>query len=428
MSSTLEKIGKYPVIRKLGEGATSSVYLCEDPFNRRQVAVKRVHPEALKDNERGHLFKKLFIAEAGLAGKLIHPHIVSIFDAVTEEDEKYIVMEFVEGSTLEKFCDPQALLPVKTVVEIIFKITRALDFAHKVGVTHRDIKPANIMLVGDSDFDIKVTDFGAAITSTSETTQVAGIGSPAYMSPQQVKEHPLDHRTDIYSLGVLMYQMLTGQLPFQASNNFSMIYQIVNTEPSPPSALRQEIPRSVDNIVKTAMAKDLDDRYKEWDEFALDLANAFRDEGMLNEKSFADSEKFNTLRAMPFFKDFTDVEIWEVARFSQWEALAPGQTILREGEEGDHFCLLAAGQVKVTKRNKLLNILDTGECFGEMAYLSEQKRRGADISTMSDAKVITIRNAALEKASDATRGHFDRAFLSILVERLSMANVRLSSN
>ena len=177
MTALMEKIGKYPVIRKLGEGATSSVYLCEDPFNKRQVAVKRVHPEALKDNERGHLFKKLFIAEAGLAGKLIHPHIVSIFDAVTEEDKKYIVMEFVEGSTLEKFCDVNALLPIKTVVEIIFKITRALDFAHKVGVTHRDIKPANIMLVGDSDFDIKVTDFGAAISTASDDTQVAGIGS-----------------------------------------------------------------------------------------------------------------------------------------------------------------------------------------------------------------------------------------------------------
>ena len=423
----MEKIGKYPVVRKLGEGATSAVYLCEDPFNQRQVAVKRVHPEALKDPVSGHLFKKLFVAEAALAGKLIHPHIASIFDAVTEEEEKYIVMEFVEGSTLEQYCAPDALLPVKTVVEIIFKCTRALDFAHKVGVTHRDIKPANIMMVGGSDYDIKVTDFGAAISTSSSETQVAGIGSPAYMSPQQVKEHPLDHRTDIYSLGVLMYQMLTAQLPFQASNNFSMIYQIVNTEPTPPSSLRNDIPRSVDAIVKKAMAKDLDDRYKEWDEFALDLAEAFRAGGNAGDAEFADSEKFNTLRAMPFFKDFTDVEIWEVARFSEWQALGPGQMILREGEEGDHFCLLAAGQVKVTKRNKLLNILDTGECFGEMSYLSEEKRRGADISTMSDAKIITIHNAALEKASDATRSDFDRAFLRILVERLTMANVRLSS-
>jgi len=423
----MEKIGKYQVIRKLGEGATSAVYLCEDPFNKRQVAVKRVHAEALKDAERGHLFKKLFIAEASLAGKLTHPHIATIFDAVTEEEEKYIVVEFVNGTTLEKYCDPNALLPVQTVVEIIFKCTRALDFAHKVGVTHRDIKPANIMVVEGSDFDVKITDFGAAITGSADETQVAGIGSPAYMSPQQVKEHPLTHQTDIYSLGVVMYQLLAGQLPFQASNNFSMIYQIVNTEPSPVSALREGIPRSIDNIVRKAMAKDLDDRYKEWDEFSLDLAEAFRNEGMEEDTQFADSEKFNTLRGLPFFKNFTDVEIWEVARFSKWEALPPGQIILREGEDGDAFCILASGQVKVTRRNKLLNILDVGECFGEMAYLSEERRRGADVSTMSDAKIIKIPTAALSSASDATRHHFDRAFLSILVERLTMANVRLSS-
>jgi eukaryotic-like serine/threonine-protein kinase len=423
----MDKIGKYQVIRKLGEGATSAVYLCQDPFNNRQVAVKKVHAEALKDAERGHLYKKLFIAEASLAGKLSHPHIATIFDAVTEEEEKYIVVEYVDGTTLEMYSKPDALLPVKTVVEIIFKCTRALDFAHRVGVTHRDIKPANIMVVGGSDYDVKITDFGAAITGSADETQVAGIGSPAYMSPQQVKEHPLTHQTDIYSLGVVMYQLLAGQLPFQASNNFSMIYQIVNTEPSPVSALRDGIPRSVDAIVKKAMAKDLEDRYGEWDEFSLDLAEAFRNEGMEEENAFADSEKFNTLRGLAFFKNFTDVEIWEVARFSKWEALPPGQLILREGEEGDHFCILATGQVKVTRRNKLLNILDSGECFGEMAYLSEEKRRGADVSTMSDAKVISIENSALSTASDATRHRFDNAFLSILVERLTMANVRLSS-
>jgi serine/threonine protein kinase len=423
----MDKIGKYQVIRKLGEGATSAVFLCQDPFNNRQVAVKQVHAEALKDPERGHLYKKLFIAEASLAGKLTHPHIATIFDAVTESEEKYIVVEYVNGTTLEKYCDPNHLLPIQTVVEIIFKCTRALDFAHKVGVTHRDIKPANIMVVEGSDFDVKITDFGAAITGSADETQVAGIGSPAYMSPQQVKEHPLNHQTDIYSLGVVMYQLLSGQLPFQASNNFSMIYQIVNTEPSPVSALREGIPRSVDAIVRKAMAKELDDRYQEWDEFSLDLAEAFRNEGMEEDSQFADSEKFNTLKGLAFFRDFTDVEIWEVARLSKWEALPPGQVILREGEEGDHFCILASGQVKVTRRNKLLNILDAGECFGEMAYLSEEKRRGADVSSMTDAKVISIPNSGLAGASDATRHRFDRAFLTILVERLTMANVRLSS-
>ena len=229
----LTHIGKYEVLRKLGEGATADVFLCNDPFNTREVAVKVVFADRLTDTEGGKLSKKLFITEASLAGKLQHPHIVQIFDATVGEDMSYIVMEYVDGGTLERFCNPDALLPIDKTVEIIFKCTRALDFANRLGVTHRDIKPANILLTGDTD--IKISDFGAALMASAEETQVAGIGSPAYMSPQQIKEHPLNHQTDIYSLGVVMYQLLTGQLPFQASNNFSMMYQITNVEPALPS-------------------------------------------------------------------------------------------------------------------------------------------------------------------------------------------------
>ena len=145
-------------------------------------------------------------------------------------------MEYVDGGTLEPFCAPDHLLPVDKTVEIVFKCTRALEFAHKMGITHRDIKPANILYAGETD--VKISDFGAALIASGDSTQVSAIGSPAYMSPQQVKEHPLDHRTDIYSMGVVMYHLLTGRLPFQASNNFSLIYQITNVEPPPPSSLR----------------------------------------------------------------------------------------------------------------------------------------------------------------------------------------------
>ena len=168
---------------------------------------------------------------------------MQIYDAVVDEGISYIVMEYVDGGTLEPHCNANTLLPVERIVEIIFKCTRALDFANRPGVIHRDIKPANILLHGETD--IKISDFGSAMITTSMTTQVSGIGSPAYMSPQQIKEHPLTLQTDIYSLGVVMYQLLTGQLPFQASNNFSMMYQITNVEPQPPSSLRPEIPPAV---------------------------------------------------------------------------------------------------------------------------------------------------------------------------------------
>ena len=240
------------------------------------MAVKLVSTSLFNDPERGKLYKKLFVTEASLAGKLQHPHICQIFDAVADEALHYIVMEYVDGGTLEKFCAPGQLLPIDKVVEIAFKCTRALEFAHKMGITHRDIKPANILYAGETD--VKISDFGAALIATGDSTQVSAIGSPAYMSPQQVKEHPLDHRTDIYSMGVVMYHLLAGRLPFQASNNFSLIYQITGVEPQPPSAYRPEIPPAIDAIVRRAMAKDLERRYAEWEEFSADLAAVFRGE------------------------------------------------------------------------------------------------------------------------------------------------------
>jgi serine/threonine protein kinase len=419
-----QQIGKYPVEKLLGEGATSEVYLCNDPFATRRVAVKLVSADLFNNPERGKLYKKLFVTEASLAGKLQHPHIVQIYDAVADEGMHYIVMEYVDGGTLEKFCQKENLLPIERVVEMVFKCTRALEFAHKMGITHRDIKPANILYSGEDD--VKITDFGAALIASGDSTQISAIGSPAYMSPQQVKEHPLDHRTDIYSMGVVLYHLLTGKLPFLATNNFSLIYQITNVEPQPPSAHRHEIPRALDDIVRRAMAKDLDHRYAEWEEFSVDLAAVSRG-GASKEQEFADSDKFESLRKLSFFDRFSDAEIWEVARISTWRNAKAGEVLMREGESGPFFCILAEGQVKVTKRNRALNVLNVGECFGEMAYLQKTgQRRGADVTVTSDAKIISVPTDQLDQASDACRHHFDRAFMAMLVERLTMANIRLS--
>jgi hypothetical protein len=232
---------------------------------------------------------------------------------------------------------------------------------------------------------------------------------------------------------VVLYHLLSGKLPFQASNNFSLIYQITGVEPQPPSAHRPEIPQAIDEIVRRAMAKDLERRYAVWEDFSADLAAVFRSEAAgvpgqaAGAQQFADSDKFETLRALPFFENFSDAEIWEVARISAWNHARSGEVIMKEGERGDYFCVIADGQVKVTKRNKLLNVLRTGECFGEMAYLQKGAHvRSADVTVMTDCKIISVPTDRLEQASDACRHKFDRAFMAILVERLSMANIRLS--
>ncbi len=158
-----------------------------------------------------------------------------------------------------------------------------------------------------------------------------------------------------------MYHLLTARLPFQASNNFSLIYQITNVDPLPPSSFRPEVPPAVDEIVRRVMAKDLEQRYANWENFSLDLAEVFRGEALPARggeiRDFADSNKFETLRALPFFETFSDAELWEVALISAWRGARPGETLMKEGEPGDHFCSLADGQVKVTKKGKLLNVL-----------------------------------------------------------------------
>jgi len=423
----MDHVANYPIVRKLGEGATSEVFLCQDTFRNREVAVKRIFPEALRDPVRGRLFRKLFFTEASLAGKLQHPHIAQIYDAGVGEDSGYIVMEFVPGGTMERFCAPENLLPIEQVVDIVFKCTRALAYAHMQGVTHRDIKPGNI-LYGETPTAVRIGDFGLAVNVGAQTTQITGVGSPAYMSPEQIREELVDHRTDLYSLGVVMYQMLTGQLPFRGTNKFSMIYQITQYDPPAPSALRREVPASLDRIVRRAMQKDAAKRYGSGDEFAEDLIEALRAGLGQAQEVFGDADKFAALRSMRFFSPFADPELWEVIELGLWERVRPGAELLREGEPGDFFCVLIDGEMRVTKNKKLLSVLGAGECFGEMAYLSVNGReRGASVSAGSDARILRIRVADLERATLACRSKFDRAFLGVLVERLNLANSRLAS-
>jgi len=393
------------------------------------VAIKVASPEILRDPEKGKLYTKLFLNEASLIGKLNHPHIVQIYDAVVAEDLCYIVMEYVAGGTLDAHAQPGSLLPVDRVVELVFKCTRALDFAYRLGITHRDIKPANILLAGSSD--IKISDFGAAIIkhASIERTQVTGIGSPAYTSPQPVHKQHLDHRTDIYSLGVVLHQLLTGELPYTAANNFSMVYQIVHGEPARPSTQRPGLPPVLDEIVGRAMAKDLDARYPTWQAFAHDLAQAVRNRQLKTPRSdFPDTEKFATLRALPFFSDFTDVEIWEALRFADWRHVVPGTAIMRDGDPGNFFCFVADGELAVSKNGTRLTTLTAGECFGEMAIIRRHSHiRSADVVAESAANIVTIRGEALEKASESCRMHFYQGFLDVLANRLSLSNQRLAA-
>ncbi len=235
------QVGRYDIRKLLGKGATGTVYLARDTFTGNEVALKTIEPEVFLDPEFGTVYRQQFLNEASLAGKLRHPHIVAILDAVVQEDSGHIAMELVTGGDLSQHVAADHLLPVGDVLQIGFKCCGALEYAFREGIVHRDIKPANILLaqgreVKISDFgaDVKISDFGAAYLRKSQAVQTVAMGSPFYMSPEQIAGEELTFHSDMYSLGVVLYELLTGKRPFTAESIDALVKKILNDDPVPP--------------------------------------------------------------------------------------------------------------------------------------------------------------------------------------------------
>ena len=421
--SQAQQLGKYQLLRKLGQGASSVVYLGYDPFSERQVALKVIKQEFLDDPKRGAQNRRQLNNEAALAGKLIHPHIVTTYDAVISEEKSFIVMEYVPGGTLEKHILPDNLLPLDRVVEYLFKCCRALNYAQFNGVIHRDIKPSNLLLANPNE--IKISDLGAAIRLDVEQTLDSNVGSPNYMSPEQVLGQPLSHQTDIYSLGVVMYRLLTGHSPYNPKNLAHLYQQIMNEAPIPPTRLRNDLPPQLERIVMTAMQKNQQERFATWRDFGNELAALGHFEK--GELEFNETEKFTSLRKLSLFQDFSDIELWEILRVGEWHK-QPAKTILiREDEIGDEFYIIIEGSVSVTRNNRLLNVLGSGDCVGEMAYMSRvQVPRSATVVANTEITVMKMLPPQLNQLSDHCQLHFNQAFLHMLADRLRMTDDRFA--
>jgi eukaryotic-like serine/threonine-protein kinase len=416
------QVGKYDIQRALGKGATGTVYLAKDTFTGKEVALKTIEPEVFRDPEFGTVYRSQFLNEASLAGKLRHPHIVSILDAVVGEDSGHIAMELVTGGDLSQHAKPGTLLPVPDVLQIAFKCCGALDYAAKEGIVHRDIKPANIMIAGGTE--VKIADFGAAVLKKSQVVQTAALGSPYYMSPEQVQGKTLTFHSDMYSLGVVLYELLTGTRPFLAENIDALIGKILKTDAVPPSELRKELPKALDSVVLRALKKDAAQRYQTWPDFALELSKV--GELVLPADSIPDSEKYVTLKKVAMLAPLADSELWELARAGKWSRIPKGKPVVQEEQKGRSFFFLAKGEAKVIKNKKLLNMVNGGECFGEMAYIGggEQPRQ-ATVEAMTDLLLAEFEPASLEKMSLGAQLQLTRALVRNVTDRLALANVRL---
>jgi serine/threonine protein kinase len=417
------QIGKYDIRKQLGKGATGTVYLAVDTFSGKEVALKVIEPEVFKDPEFGSVYRSQFLNEASLAGKLKHPYIVSILDAVVQEDSGHIAMEVVSGGDLSQHVGADTLLPIADVLQIGFKCCGALAYAFNEGIVHRDIKPANIMIAQGTD--VKIADFGAALLRKAHAVQTASIGSPYYMSPEQIEEAPLTHHSDMYCLGVVLYELLTGQRPFMADSLDMLVEKILHQEPAPPSSLRSALPKEIDRVVLRALGKKPQFRYATWAEFALDLSNVGK--LILPSEAIMDSEKFVAMKRVEMLANLSDAELWELTHAGLWTRVAAKQAIIRENEPGHSFFFLAQGQVKVTLEGRLLNTIGEGESFGEMAYIrGGEMPRHATVESMTSILLAEFEPGALARMSLGAQLQLTRALVRNLVDRLDLANARLA--
>ena len=265
----VSQLGRYEVLGELGQGAMGVVYKARDPLIDRVVAIKTINLGLAMDEKDE--YEGRFYQEAKAAGRLNHPNIVTIYDVGKSGDVAYIAMEFLEGRELRDVLKEGTLLPVEQVLNIVAQVALGLAYAHEHDIIHRDVKPSNIMVI--SDGHVKITDFGIARMASSTVRTQTGmvLGSPKYMSPEQVMGKAIDQRSDIFSLGVMLYEMLTGQAPFDGENVNAIMYQTLNAVAPPPSTLNQSVPEMVNFIVAKALAKGVDDRYQNAKDFANDL-------------------------------------------------------------------------------------------------------------------------------------------------------------
>ena len=404
----VKAIGRYQIVCKIGQGSTGVVFLAWDPYIRRNVALKVSQGGTEKYRER-------FLKEAQSAGRLNHPNVVAVYDAGTENGLCYIAMEYIKGTTLEFATRKESLLPPQRGIEILLDVCKGLDYAHREGVIHRDIKPSNILL--NTDGNAKITDFGVA--QMTDQTFTSGIcGTPHYLSPEQIKEELISFQSDIFSLGCVLYEILTGEKAFPGENSYGVFYKITTTEPVSILGLRKELPKVLDEITRRAIQKDPRERYQNCMELAYDLTVALRSLESAPRKQENIHDVVDYLHNLSFFAEFQLQQLQELTTLANIIKVPAGRVIAGEGDIDDTFYIILSGQANVRKGGVELATIGSGECFGEMAFIGGQPRV-ANVNAGTDCILMKISAGLLQKLPDSIGLLFYRNFAKTLVRRLS---------
>lgn len=414
MSEAQKKLGKYAILGVAGRGGMGTVYRGHDPVIDRKVAVKVYTASEVEFGSE--VAQKMFLNEAQVVGALDHPNILRIYDAGNFKGRPYIAMEYVEGlRTLGPYCKADELLPMENVIRIVEKCAKALDYAHRNGVTHRDIKPDNIMLTTDDE--VKIVDFGVAEHKNKRSDDSFQIvGTPTYMSPEQARGADIAGQSDIYSLGVILYQLLTGNVPFKAPGLAALSILITTKNPKPVRERRADIPVELEAIVTRAMAKDLDERYKTGEEMAADLASIHQQVARAG-VALSPEEQFDTARALTFFKYFTEPELKQLLGATTWEHFPAGDFLVKEGAREEALYVLVSGEVAVELDGCMVCTLSQGECVGELAYFSDEAHT-ATVVARNNVSAMKFEIPISKWGSIPVQMRFNSAFQKTLVERL----------
>ena len=414
---------RYLLEEELGRGASATVYLAQDLRHGRRVALKVLH-SALGQA----LGVERFQREIRTQARLHHPHILPLFDsgevAVGDAPRAtflYYVMPYIETGSLADRLERRPALAVPAAVRLAREVASALSYAHALGVIHRDLKPANILMGADGE--AKVADFGVAFSNlTFDSTRAMVVGSPAYMAPEQIEGKPASMKSDMYSMGIMLYKMLVGALPFAPDSPAALATRIMLGNLPAPSEARPDVPAMLDVIFSRATHRDPEMRYPSWEDFAADLRAIAHPDGEVDAQ-----ERVAQLRKLPFFRDFGDAALAEVVPMARWFDVRAGSQLVGEGDPGYSFFVLARGQMRVTRGGTLLAIRGAGECLAETAFLrSTGARRFSSIAAVTDCTVIEINPDVLWLASAETTRKFHLAFLHAMAHRLENAEGALA--
>lgn len=413
------KVGKYQLLERIGSGTCGVVYRAYDAILSRDVAIK-ISQVGTLDQQGGKMpgAQKAFITETLSAGRLSHPNIVSVYDAGIDGPLNYLVMEYVEGVSLKQYGRGKEQLSPHRVVSVIAKVCQAIDFSHKKGIVHRDIKPANIMISNTGA--VKLLDFGIAISTTADEAVGTGrpaLGTPNYVSPEQVSGSELGPRSDIYSLGAVLFEMLTGQQVYKA-REVKELFTAILSEPAPLlSSLRSDLPVELEQIVARCLAKDPGKRFSSGAEMAQALEAVL--EGMAP-PDMVTPEMIGwipVISQLKFFSKFSERKIACFASVSKVVRFGAGTTALDRGTIDNHLYVIIEGVASIAGHNNLSAVIGPGDCFGEAGFLHGNKCDSA-IEVMTDIVALKVKSSDVHALAEADQlAHYQMIANSVVQRR-----------